>query len=74
MAFLSSVEKDSIATTRDSFKDCILACKMYTNFEERQIGQAVSGKFAQNMFCTIFVPLSVAKILEKHIRSSSYLV
>ena len=25
------------------------------------------------MFCTVFVPLSVAKVLEKHVRSSSYL-
>ena len=28
----------------------------------------------RNMFCTIFVSLSVAKILKKHVRSSSYLI
>ena len=36
MASISSIEKDSIATTRDPFKKCILACKisnqMHTNF------------------------------------------
>ena len=84
MVSLSSIEKDSIATTRDSFKDYILACKirnqMYTNFEKRKVPQTVSGNIPQNScsvrhtFCTIFVLLSVAKVLEKHFRSSSYLV
>ena len=48
---LSSFEKDSIVTTRDSFKDCILACKirnqMHTNFEKRKVPQAVNGNYAQ---------------------------
>ena len=42
MASVSSIEKDSIATTQDSFKDCILASKinnqMHTNFEKRKVG------------------------------------
>ena len=84
MIFLSSIDKDSITTTRNSFKSCILACKirnqMHRNFEKRKVPQAVSGNFAQNscsvrhMFCTIFVLLSVAKVLKKHAQSSSYLV
>ena len=48
---LSSFEKNSIVTTRDSFKDCILACKirnqMHTNFEKRKVPQAVNGNYAQ---------------------------
>ena len=53
---------------------------MHTNFEKRKVPQAVGGNFAQkwlsvrHMFRTIRVPLSVAKVLGKHVRSSSYLV
>ena len=84
MTSISSIEKDSLATTPDSFKDCILACKIsnqvHTNFEKRKVPQAASGKFVQNdcfvrhVFCTIFVSLSAAKILEKRVRGSSYLL
>ena len=28
MASVSAIEKESIATIRDSFKDCIFACKI----------------------------------------------
>ena len=84
MASITSIEKDSIATTRDSFKDCILACKIsnqvHTDFEKRKVHKQPVVILLKNncsvrhMFCTILVSLSVAKILEKHIRSSSYLV
>ena len=51
MTSISSVERDSIATTPDSFKDCLLACKISnqvpTNFEERKVPQAASGNFVQ---------------------------
>ena len=51
MVSLSSIEKDSIATTRDSFEDCILSCKirnqMHKNFEKRKVPEAVSGNFTQ---------------------------
>ena len=51
MASISSVKKDSIAPTRDSFKNCILACEtsdqMHTNFQKRKISQAASGNFVQ---------------------------
>ena len=49
---------------------------MHTNFEKRKVPQEVSGNFAQKwLLCkTIFVPLSVAKVLGKQVRSSSYLV
>ena len=53
---------------------------MHANFEKRKVPQTLSGNFAQSgssvrhMFCTIFVPLSVAKALEKHVRSSSFLI
>ena len=51
MAFISSIEKDSIAATRDAFKDCILVYKisnqMDTNFEKRKVPQAASGNFVQ---------------------------
>ena len=83
MTSISSIEKDSLATTPDSFKDCILACKIsnqvHTNFEKRKVPQAASAKFVQNdcfvrhVFCTVVVSLSAAKILEKHVRGSSYL-
>ena len=49
MASISSIEKDSIATTQDSFKDCILACKisnqMHTNFEKRKFAQTDNDNF-----------------------------
>ena len=51
MASKSSVEKDSIAITSDSFKDCILACKIsnqvHTDFEKRKVPQAASVNFVQ---------------------------
>ena len=40
MASISSIKKDSISTTRDSFKDCILACKIRNciqNFDKRKV-------------------------------------
>lgn len=53
MASMSLIERDSIVTTRDSFKDCILACgignQMHTNFKKRNVPQAASGTFAQIM-------------------------
>ena len=56
-----------MVTTRDSFKDCIIACKDGNQmggakFKERKVLQAASSSFAQSgysvkrMFCTIFVP------------------
>ena len=33
-----------------------------------------NGCSVRKMFCTIFVPLSVAKVPKKHVQSSSYLV
>ena len=48
MASISSVEKDSLATTRDLFKDCILASKIRNqmhNFEKRKVSQAASANF-----------------------------
>ena len=51
MAFISSIEKDYIAATGDSFKDCILTCKisnqLHTNLEKRKVPQAASGNFVQ---------------------------
>ena len=48
---ISSIEKDSIAPTRGSFKNCIFACKisnqMHTNFEKRGVPQVDSGNFVQ---------------------------
>ena len=60
MASSSSIEKDSIAATRDSFRDCILACKIrnqtHTNFEQRKVPQAVSDNFAQKwLLCLTYV-------------------
>ena len=48
MASISSIEKHYMAPTRHSFKNCILACKMITNFEKRKVPQAVSGNSVQN--------------------------
>ena len=51
MTSVSSIKIDSIATTPDSFKDCLLACKISnqvpTNFEERKVPQAARGNFVQ---------------------------
>ena len=51
MTSISSIENDSTATTLDSFKDCILACKVSnqvrTNIEKRKVPQPGSGNFVQ---------------------------
>ena len=51
MASISLTEKESIVPTRHSFKNYILACKIsyqiHTNFEEREVPQAVSGNFVK---------------------------
>ena len=79
MASLSLIEKGSVATTRDSFKDCIPACNYKSNaykLREKKVPQAVSGNFTKKwlfcMSCTISLRLFVAKALEKHVRSSSF--
>ena len=59
MASISSIEKDSIATTRDSFKYFILSYKIsnqvHTNFEKRKVAQSASGSFVQKwLFCKIY--------------------
>ena len=83
MTSTSSIEKNSIATTPDSFKDCILALKissqMHTNIEKRSVPQAASCNLFKNdcsvrLFSTTFVSLSVTEFLKKHVRSSSYLL
>ena len=56
MVLLCSIEKDSIAPTWGSFKNCVLACKiwnqMHTDFEKRKVPQSVSGNFAEKwLFC-----------------------
>ena len=67
MSSLSLVEKDSIATTRDSFKDCILACKIrnqiHTNFEKGKVPQAVSCDFDQKwLFCETSVLYNICSL------------
>ena len=51
MTLISSIKEDSIATTPDSFKYCILACKIsnqaHTDFEKRKVPQAASGNLFQ---------------------------
>ena len=70
MPSLSLIEKDSIATTRDSFKDVKLEIKcIQTSREKKFHKQSVvillkNGCSVRYMFCTIFVPLSVAKALK----------
>ena len=66
MASLSLIEKDSIATTRNSFNDCILACRnqMHTNFEKRKVPKAVSGNFAQKwLFCKTYVIYNICSCI-----------
>ena len=76
-------EKDSTITIPDSFIVSLhvkLAIKCIQNSrKERFHNQPVvilfkNDCFVRHMFCTIFVSLSVAKILEKYVRSSSYLL
>ena len=67
-ASLSLIDKDSIAITRDSFKDCILTCKirnqMHTNFEKRKVPQGVSGNFAQKwLFCKRYVLYNICSFI-----------
>ena len=53
---------------------------MHAHFEKRKFRiQSVvillkNGCSVRHIFCTIFVPLFIAKVLEKHIGSSSYLI
>ena len=76
MASLCSLEKDSIKTTRDSFKHCILACKirnqMHTNFEKFH-KQSVLSLLKNGCSVTIFIALFVENFLE-HNQNSSYLL
>ena len=56
MASISSMEKGSIATARDYFKNLVLACKIsnqiHANFKKRKVPQAARGNFAQKwLFC-----------------------
>ena len=60
MTSISSIEKHSVATTPDSFKDCIIACKIsnqvHTKLEKRKFQQAASGNFVQKwLFCKTYV-------------------
>lgn len=69
MASLSSIEKDYIVTTQDSFKYFILlACKienqMYANFKERKVPQIASGSFARKwLFCVTYVLYNICSII-----------
>ena len=77
---ICSIEKDTMDTTRDSLKDCILACKISNQVQYKLWEKKSSHKHfvvilfkndcsVRHMFCTIFLSLSVGKIL----RSSSNL-
>ena len=84
MVSFSSIEKDFTATTQESFKDVSMHVKLeikciQTSRKEKFHKQSVvillkNGCSVKHIFCTIFVPLSVAKVTGKHVRSSSYLV
>ena len=84
MVSFSSIEKDFTATTQESFKDVSMHVKLeikciQTSRKEKFHKQSVvillkNGCSVKHIFCTIFVPLSVAKVIGKHVRSSSYLV
>ena len=69
MVSLSSIEKDSVATTGVSFKDCILASKiwnqMHTNFEKRKVPQAVSMKNVLYSICSFICGQSSWKTRSK---------
>ena len=64
MVFLSSIEKDSVATTRDFFKDCIFACKIrnqiHKNFEKEKfhkqpvVNLLKNGFSVRHVFYTVF--------------------
>ena len=80
MTSISSIEKDFIVTTPVSFKDCIfpfnISNQVQTNLEKRKVQQAASGNFVHKwLFCKTYVlynvSLSVAKIPQKLVRSSS---
>ena len=84
MASVSSIEKDSIVTSQDSFKNFTLSFKIlnqiHTIFKKKKVPEAASAGFAEKtLFCVTYVlydifPLSVAKIFERYFRSSSFLV
>ena len=81
MVSLSSIEKDSIATTRDLFRDCILPCKIRNQTLRKEKFHKQSVVILQKKFllfcktCVLYniLLLSTAKVLEKYVRSSSYL-
>ena len=76
-ASLSSIEKDSITTTRDSFKDCTLTCKIRNqiNTKRKEKFHKLSVVILLKNGCSarIFISLSVENILE-HVKSISYFV
>ena len=84
MVSLNSIKKGFIATTRDAFKDCIVECKVRNqkciyilreeNFHKQSVVILLKTGCSWRHILRIFVPLSVAKILKKHVRSISYLV
>ena len=82
MASISSIERDSIVTTQDSFKDYTLHVKLEieraqsTRKEVRQAGVVwlKNGFSIRHMFCATFVLLSGDKIFKEHLPSSSFLV
>ena len=68
MASIGSIEEDSMASTRDSFKDRTLARKirnqMHTNFEKRKAPQAVNGNFAQKwLFCKTYILYNICSLI-----------
>ena len=67
MASLSLIEKGSVATTRDSFKDCIPACNYKSNaykLREKKVPQAVSGNFTKKwLFCKRDVVYNISSFI-----------
>ena len=68
MASISSIEKGSIATTRDYFKNFELACKisnqMHTNFKKSKVPQATRGNFAPKwLFCKTDVLYNIGSFI-----------
>ena len=82
MASISSIERDSIVITQDSFKDYTLHVKLeieHAQSARKEVRQAgvvwlKNGFSIRHMFCATFVPLSGDKIFKEYLPSSSFLV
>ena len=70
MASISSIEKDTTVTWRDSFYRSYRYIENWkaNAYKVQEMVLVKNDCSVKHMFYTIFVPLSIAKILENHLQ------